>query len=639
MVSYSTRHIFVDNGNVLSAGTTYYAPIQGGCNFSLETNEAYDQCVIRAALTSAYLFVKINANSIAATSTVLSRHNGANGNLTVSINSNATGTFEDLTDSDALASGDTYDYSLVLGGSSGTLTLQFIGIVLSSAAAQTTEYVNSKASATTQNPGTVYMALCGLFSTSSSTEAYVQKVVRCSGLTLSNLRAYVDTNTDTVATTVYFRKNGSNGNQSLSIAAGTTGAFEDTTDTDTAANGDLICYRWSTGGSGGVSFTILQMLAVASHTGAEMVTAGNIGSINYGSTRYYVISGQNGSVGTAITMRFVTTLTHLYVYISSNTINSGNSTLKVWKNGAAGNGNLSIGYGTTGAFEDTTDSDNFVATDNVMHQLITSGTSGTLGLGVMGITSLDPQPVSGSGSGSGVGKAANEIITAGAGHGSGLATTSVSQVITPRGAGSGLGAVMTSLQYAKGLGRGSAAGKSVNTVKVQGNGLGSGSGTVKLSQIAKCLASGSASAVVKITQVAKGVAHGSASAAVKLSQAAIGLGSGRGSGSVLLAQIANGLGRGSALAKATNQVIVSGAGSGRAIGSVGISQVVKGLASGSARATVAIIRQAVQGFGRGSAVGTVFRGFMGLIGKPSSLVRAHLTSSAVRQHKATGEEA
>ncbi len=66
------------------------------------------------------LFIRIFSNSLDGATSVFSRRNSANGNLSVSISNGATGTFEDTTNSDKLTKNDTYNLGLSSAGTTGT---------------------------------------------------------------------------------------------------------------------------------------------------------------------------------------------------------------------------------------------------------------------------------------------------------------------------------------------------------------------------------------------------------------------------------------------------------------------------------------------------------------------------------------
>lgn len=67
--------------------------------------------------------------------------------------------------------------------------------------------------------------------------------------TMSNMAVSIWTNSAAGVSNVYFRKNGADGNMTVSIPAGTTGRFYDTTNTDTVTNGDVCCWRVDRGGA------------------------------------------------------------------------------------------------------------------------------------------------------------------------------------------------------------------------------------------------------------------------------------------------------------------------------------------------------------------------------------------------------
>jgi hypothetical protein len=73
--------------------------------------------------------------------------------------------------------------------------------------------------------------------------------------TMSNFRVYMGYNALNGTSTARTRKNSTNGNQSVSIPAATTGDFEDTSNTDSIASGDRFNYQIVTGGTSGDFWT------------------------------------------------------------------------------------------------------------------------------------------------------------------------------------------------------------------------------------------------------------------------------------------------------------------------------------------------------------------------------------------------
>lgn len=212
---------------------------------------------------------------------------------------------------------------------------------------------------------------------SEGLEATVRRQMRSAG-TASGLAIRVVTN-DRAASTLTFRVNGANGNQTVSITGSTTGVFQDTTNTDAIDGDDQIAIALTTG-AGGSTFT---------WTGVGFLFAADTDSIsrhmlevntNVSDGRGLPISG--GLVATAeaaAQTRYATggTIRDAVTAISPNT-RDGTSTLALRINGADSAVALSIPAGTSGTFEDTGTTDTFVADDTLNWKMVHSGTTGSI---------------------------------------------------------------------------------------------------------------------------------------------------------------------------------------------------------------------------------------------------------------------
>jgi hypothetical protein len=99
--------------------TRYWPPAGTGVN----ATEANTALTFRRAGTLSYGYVFLVTNGITATSTFRTRINGANGNITVSVGSGATGQFTDTSNTDAVAVGDLINWQTVTGASGSTMTV------------------------------------------------------------------------------------------------------------------------------------------------------------------------------------------------------------------------------------------------------------------------------------------------------------------------------------------------------------------------------------------------------------------------------------------------------------------------------------------------------------------------------------
>lgn len=191
------------------------------------------------------------------------RLNGASGNLTTAAGS--TGWVYDTTHSDAVASGDKVNYYLD-GSPSITGRTTHIYTRFTSADDKY-EIVAGEAYSSVIGPGTGYLPIMGVLSF-NATEADAQAKAPDSWR-LSRLRAHITANgLNTGTTTVRTRINGANGAQSLSFAAGATGYFEDSTNTDLVSAGDLVDLSAVSTASTGVAGGTFALLAQSGHTDA-----------------------------------------------------------------------------------------------------------------------------------------------------------------------------------------------------------------------------------------------------------------------------------------------------------------------------------------------------------------------------------
>lgn len=202
--------------------------------------------------------------------------------------------------------------------------------------------------------------------------------------TLSNLYVSVFTNTSTGTSNVTLRKNGANGNMTLSFAAGLTGRFLDNTNTDSISNGDVACTFADRGGGGNVQFGSVGAQYETSN-GVIVNKVGISGSANFATgTAYYGFIGGVTSVSdnTAATTPRITaagTIKNLHAYSNSNA-RTNITTFRIRLNGVDGNSVVTFAAGTTGLRTNSTNSDTLSASDNLNFSRFTAPGSGTFTL-------------------------------------------------------------------------------------------------------------------------------------------------------------------------------------------------------------------------------------------------------------------
>ena len=105
------------------------------------------------------------------------------------------------------------------------------------------------------------------------------RIVADAELTFSDLTILVRSNNLDATSTLRFRKNNVDGNQSVSIAANTAGLFSDMANTDTTAVEDLINYRLvaGTGGTGDLlGVDIISCWSLDAGTGSTNCSKGRV---------------------------------------------------------------------------------------------------------------------------------------------------------------------------------------------------------------------------------------------------------------------------------------------------------------------------------------------------------------------------
>lgn len=246
--------IFSSSGTAVAA-VNDFSPLGGPGGAGTEAN---NQMKIQAPGTFKKLAYYVSANTRDANITGRLRVNGANVNLSVTITSATTGLFEDTANTDAVVVNDLVNHIYVTAGTAGTVTIQTAKIECSQI--NSSFQITGNDSLITAASTTAYFTLGGQV-VSSATESDVVGDSAIS-MKLSKLGISVNTNTITGNSTFRLRKNGADGNQTVTITGLGTGHFMDSTNVDSVKNGDSLNYQM-VAGAGGVQMNTrtLEMLA------------------------------------------------------------------------------------------------------------------------------------------------------------------------------------------------------------------------------------------------------------------------------------------------------------------------------------------------------------------------------------------
>jgi hypothetical protein len=223
----------------------------------------------------------------------------------------------------------------------------------------------------------------------TTTEANAALPLPAAGV-LSKLDVYVSANSiATTATTVRNRIATANGAQSVSIAAGATGWFQDMSNTDTVSAGNLFTYQIVTPNTSGTItlMTATNLFAATTNTISEFWTALFSTTLN-SATRFVLVKGSNTFNATEALVQVKSgtggTLKRLMALVSTNGRSTA-VTIRSRVNTANGAQSASITAATTGLFQDASNTDTIVATDLFNLSFTTSTGGGTLQCESMGV--------------------------------------------------------------------------------------------------------------------------------------------------------------------------------------------------------------------------------------------------------------
>lgn len=209
--------------------------------------------------------------------------------------------------------------------------------------------------------------------------------------TLSKLYVRVITNTINSGTTIVrIRKNGANGNQFVSIGAGSVGEFEDTVNTDSVVAGDEVNYQLVTSGtSGSIVINIISVISdSASNFVSRFVAEGYSTSIA-STTEYLFIAGDRASVEDTESdarqvVRVAGTAKNAFLYVPTNG-RTNNTVFTLRKNGVNTSVTITVGSGATGFFEDTVNTASFAVGDMISWGILKGSGTSTLDIETLAI--------------------------------------------------------------------------------------------------------------------------------------------------------------------------------------------------------------------------------------------------------------
>ena len=193
---------------------------------------------------------------------------------------------------------------------------------------------------------------------------------------LSKLYVRVVTNTTTLASTLTVRKNGADDAITITIPSATTGVFEDISNIVTVADGDELCYKTVSGGTGIVTFSIMSVLfdeAANTVTITKQIAMGR-GATTSNTTQFMQISGDRSGTS-AVEANMETRIKqagvfkNAWLYVSANA-KTTSTPITFRKNRTDTGITWTIPAGTTGIYEDVTNPISVTAEDEVDWKIV-----------------------------------------------------------------------------------------------------------------------------------------------------------------------------------------------------------------------------------------------------------------------------
>ena len=358
--------------------------IGSGAAISSSATEANRQTKFKTAGTLSRLWVNILTNDHTASSTLRVRKAAANGNLVCTVPSSSTGVFEDVTNSDSVAVDDLMNLQFVIGTGGTVFTCNVIRLHFTATTGHVTVFSNTSVNVSGND---VYTSIVGPTGGTTSENNNTTRIpFAC---TFRNIGMYVSANTRDAAVTIRSRVNTADGAQSFSIPSTSTGWFEDASNTDSIAAGDLINFKGVTAGTTGTVTMQTKRSEILEPTGKKTLAASNgTDSQANNITNYMPISGDNTQIATEaneyVALGIKAKLSNLTINVTTNTV-SATSTLNLRKNGANSTISVSITASTTGRFTDSTNVEKVSTTDTLNYQIITGATGSSLSWRVIGM--------------------------------------------------------------------------------------------------------------------------------------------------------------------------------------------------------------------------------------------------------------
>ena len=370
-------------------GTSRYHNIANSGWTNSEGIEANRQITYRTAGTLSLLYIYISTNNLNGTSTFKTRKNGGDGSMSISINGSATGDFEETEDTDSVSVGEEWGVVLVAGGSSGTILARLSTTVFDASSDTVIRHAAINFPNFGGDPVQYYGISDDANGLSNTTEGRARFDVGTSG-TFQNLFVYISVNDLSTASDIKFRVDGADGNMSISIGSGQTGIFEDTENTDSVVEGNDVNYSLDGGTGSNFIAEVISVEWVSTTNKFHSVWGRSVGIVDIldGETKYLPFGGdciaQISEANVDAAIQIPATVSDLCCYSRYNSCN-GITDVYVRKDGTNTAVTVEIPAYGTGQYNDTSNSVEITASEEVNYAVAVGGSSGGMEVTLIGV--------------------------------------------------------------------------------------------------------------------------------------------------------------------------------------------------------------------------------------------------------------
>lgn len=363
------------------ASSTRYQDFAGFSGTAGQSASATVETKWPVAGTLSQFAVRVSANGRGTSTTLRTCINGSLGSQTLTVPASTTGWFEDTSNTDSISANDLLCWAAVSSTGTGTLSATHAQIVFEASSGARQIWVARDTGAFNQSATLAYNTVNG---GTSSNGTWILTRAPDAG-TWSRLACYISSNTLTTSiTTLRSVINGSNGNQIVQVPAGSTGWFEDTTNSDTIAQSDTLTISRQGNGTGSGLGNIGVVRSMWSPTNGRMLGGSSSAlsrSMVASATRYLNLWGGHAISATESDVQskvpYACEAGRFRLRIISGPFTTASATFRLKINGSYGNASITVPVSTNGAFEDTTNTDTIAAGDALAVEHVNSGISGT----------------------------------------------------------------------------------------------------------------------------------------------------------------------------------------------------------------------------------------------------------------------